>query len=544
MTSMRKSVRLLASITFGILAAIALFVVNVLSNYPQVCGRTLAPWATLADRLLFLPTIWVTSPLDSLLGVTGHPGAIWVSVIIEEVLLAVCYAIVFDSLIRRRVTQRFRSLRRGVPVIAGVVLLLVAVSIWARQQLNQRDFGKPIVHDSADVALVLKSPEQSAALTLRIAKEISVPGDSAVIARSGIPPLILTPGTFSRDVRDGPGIVYALRGDVLVPTGGVWPTPLTGTEPRIALGSADPIVVISGSARAGFGTNELRAIPFSALASGKGVGDAVSLPEGMQSPMLLRADKHLVATGFTYGSDTANAAVLPFEGRTEGQSLLSILDLSTPSSPVLIGAVSNFGDHQTNNLASAATEDGVVHLLGTEVSVEHNNSARVVYMQFDPHNHRWLDHRVLFVRTSFTSSINPRLVATLSGVDAFWLPEAGGSTLKDDGLYALHIGETTTWRLTSRRGEYAVLPDADGNGALLVGVAEKPNEDGRIRWFVRRKAIWYSAGETNLGKIVYTLIIDGTEPFALWRDEATQTIRAAFRSEKGLIVADITLPPG
>jgi len=248
----------------------------------------------------------------------------------------------------------------------------------------------------------------------------------------------------------------------------------------------------------------------------------------------------LLVTGYTYErGDERIVAAAPGLGEEQAQNI-AIYDVAG-AKPMMLAVVESFSEHAENNLASAATSDGVVHLIATEVLVGRGNTSRVHHLRFDPRRREWIGDDVLFVRSEFTSTNTPRVVAAGTTVDAFWLPEGGQDQLKSDGLYAHRIGEPTTWRLTDRRGEYAILPNADGRGALLVGVAMNPSREGRVRWFLRRGGTWSSAGESDFGMKLYTLNTTGTEPFALWRDRSG-SIRAAFLASGKLVIAELKLP--
>ena len=208
--------------------------------------------------------------------------------------------------------------------------------------------------------------------------------------------------------------------------------------------------------------------------------------------------------------------------------------------PAVRAIAEGVSEHTTSNLSAGVTEDGIVHLLAAAV-FGRDNQSRVYHLRFDPGKSEWLESEVLFERSDFTGSITPCLVAEGRTVDAFWLRESGRDTLASNGLYAYRIGESAAWRLTNATGDYTVLPNADGHGALLVGVAINPHEDGRILWFIRRGDVWKTAGEIDLGVKLYTLCTSGNEPFALWRDPSG-TIHAALLAEGGLHLIDLKLP--
>lgn len=411
-----------------------------------------------------------------------------------------------------------------VPTLAVLVLFLSAFPSLLAQEAQ----------------LEIRNPEQGAAVRVLRTHTINVSGDSHVFGRSGFDLLVISPGTFDRTTLSERGTLAAIRGQRIQTLQGPWSISLTGVEPRATLGDRDPFVVITSSASGGYGSEIIRAMPLSDMLDGKSEAVARLLPTGFRSPLLVRSGIRLVATGYGYEPKTPNAvAMLPREGKEDSQNL-TLYDMAG-GTPIMLGIIEHFSEHAENNLASGSTRDGVIHMIATEVLVSQGNRARVHHLRFDPAKRQWLGDSIIFDRSQFTSMITPRLVTAENIVDAFWLPEGGSEKLSTDGLYARRIGEPSTWRLTDSRGEYSILPNADGHGSLLVGVAIHPSEDGKIRWFIRRGEHWKAAGETDLARTVYTLSIDGTEPFALWRDPGGG-VHAAFVAETGLIVADLQIP--
>jgi len=369
---------------------------------------------------------------------------------------------------------------------------------------------------------------------------IPVAGDSKVFARSGFDPLVLIPGELDRKTSDWHGPLGRIRGDRLEKMSGEWSIAAGGSEPRATLGDREPFVVITGSETGGYGTEPVRAMMLHDLLAGKAEAAAMTLPTGLRSPSLVRSGIRLLAIGYTFEEPAESAVKGPPGAGVEQAQNLVIYDLAG-GRPVMLATIERFSEHAENNLAAGVTNDGVVNLIATEVLVSQGNPSRVHFLQFDPRKQAWIGDRVLFERPEFTSTLTPRIVVQGAAVDAFWLPEGGARQLKSDGLYAHRIGEAKTWRLTGARAEYAVLPNADGHGALLVGVAVNPSADGKVRWFLRRGDTWTANGETDLGVTLYTLTNTGTDPFALWRDDAGN-VHAAFESDEKLRIVDLKLP--
>jgi hypothetical protein len=420
-----------------------------------------------------------------------------------------------------------RRLRRGTRTV--VLPALVVLVLATPYLLDRMTRTQPVLTSDT------RRPAPGAVVALTNRRTIAVPGDSSAFARSGSPLLVFLPGT--RRGEDGESGVALVRGDHLERLDGHWTISLTGVDLRSTLDSDDPIVVVSGGPAVP-GSEQARAISFTRLIAGASESEAMNLPTGLAAPAVVRARGGLLAAGLMT-ADTGLVGAMVRQLRDKGLKDLDIYELRGPA-PGRIATIKGFTDDGVD-LAAAVTPDGVVHLLATEARTSERARSSVRYLQFDPATRTWSPEQTLWARDDFTSSLEPRFVTTEGTLDAFWLADAGSDTLPTDGLYATRIGEAVAWRLTTTRGEYAVLPNADGHGALLVGVAMAPSEDGRIRWFIRRGKSWASAGETDLGTTLYTLTSEGTEPFALWRDPSTGSISAAFSARAGLLVCDVVL---
>ncbi len=431
--------------------------------------------------------------------------------------------LVADAIVATGTVRRLQR-RTSTFVFAGLVILAL-VTPYLLDRLTRT---KPVM--SADT----QKPAPGALVALTNRRTIAVPGDSSVFARSGSPLLVVLAG--AKPGEDGSGLAL-VRGDRLEPMNGHWTIGSTGVDLRSTLDGDDPIVVVPGGPALP-GSEEARAISLKSLVAGGSESVAANLPTGLHAPTVVRVRGRLLAAGYTTEEASVVGAMVR-QLRDKGPRDLDIYELGGPVRGK-IATIKGFTDDGVD-LAAAVTPDGVVHLLSTEARTSERARSSVRYLQFDPATRTWSPERALWAREDYTSSLEPRLVATGRTLDAFWLAEAGNDTLPTDGLYTARIGEAVTWRLTTSRGEYAVLPDADGHGALLVGVAIAPSEDGRIRWFVRSGNSWASAGETNLGTTLYTLTSQGTEPFALWLDPSTGIIRAAFRAMDSLLICDVVL---
>lgn len=397
-----------------------------------------------------------------------------------------------------------------------------------------------VVLMAADVTPTIRVPRRGPAVKLAATHTVPVPGDSSVFARSGFDPLLLIPGEMDRSTFESRGPLASIRAGKLEKMNGLWSIGLSGSEVRATLGDQEPFVVIRGSASGGYGSEPVHAMILHDLLAGKGEAEALDLPTGLRSPSLIRSGIRLFVTGYTYEEPSDRTVkATPGLGEEQAQNLV-IYDLAG-GRPVMLAMVERFSEHAENNLAAGVTKDGVLNFVATEVLVSHGNSSRVHLLRFDPSKRAWLGDQILFDRPEFTSTITPRVVTEGSTIDAFWSLHGGATKQKSDGLYAYRAGERAIWRLMETRGEYAVLPNADGRGAMLVGVAVNPSEDGKIRWFIRRGDEWKAAGETDLGVKLYTLTNTGTDPFALWRDTAGK-VHAAFAGIDELRIIDLKLP--
>ena len=95
-------------------------------------------------------------------------------------------------------------------------------------------------------------------------------------------------------------------------------------------------------------------------------------------------------------------------------------DLQVARGSKVLGTMPRFSDHTLNNAAVTRTSDGILHILGTEVLISHDNSSRVHYLRFDPAQSRWLGDDLLMVRAKFTSTSTPKIACIGESVDAFW----------------------------------------------------------------------------------------------------------------------------
>src|SRR5437867_721853 len=257
--------------------------------------------------------------------------------------------------------------------------------------------------------------------------------DLSIIAREGVPPLTISVKTnYIREPQFHTTIEYILYRvfpDHLealpnIPIAGTDMTPVG--EPRCAYGAASGVLVaLSGSHGRAFNTMSLTSLSIS------------------PAPVDLDSQQAIVAPEGTY-----------FVGIAGG-------DLQVNRGAEVLGSIPKFSDHTLNNAAFVRTSDGILHILGTEVLIPHENSSRVHYMRFEPRSKRWLSNDVLMVRAKFTSTSTPRIARAGDAVDAFWHTDGGATPTPEDGIYARRIGEADTWHLIAERSEFVVLEDAD-----------------------------------------------------------------------------------
>jgi hypothetical protein len=494
-------------------------------------GACLGGWArtppiAVSATLVILPMLLGIVQFERMYGQPHSPEGVLLAgaqIALRIGLLVVDGAVALGAWMLADAAVSGRSRWNAVPVVS---MVLVVLSIpYGVDQLTRVRFEQ-----SPD----LKQPVPGAAVTLRNRREVAVPSDSKTFARSGSELLVVLPG----DVRGeaGEGGIAVLRGNRLEGVRGAWRISVSGADLRSTLDGDDPFLVVPSGPELP-GLEAARTVSLKALIAGRSDSEAIDLPTGLDASVVARAGGRVLAAGYVNSEDGLAGTVVRLL-RDQGGRDLELHDLRG-FKPTRVAAIEGFPDGGVN-LAAAATADGIVHFLATEARISQRVPSSVRHLQFDCAALRWRPDQLLWASAADTQELAPRLVSTGPTLDAFWLAQALSDPVPTDGLYAKRIGEVDTWRLTAGRGEYAVLPDADGHGALLVGVATSPSENGRIRWFVRRGTSWLSAGETDIGTTVYTLT-SGTEPFALWRDPEAGAIHAAFSANNSMLLFDVVL---
>ncbi|PYQ57923.1 MAG: hypothetical protein DMF58_16990 [Acidobacteria bacterium] len=487
-------------------------------NLPMICGRVLAPWAYAAEQIVFLPTIWLTRPLDQWLESQNFGMAITVGSAIETAFLATIYSGIIYLLLRRRFIEALeRFIRRFGWAALAIVAAMIGSSVWLRTQLHAADYGAPLTHDSPTVNLNIRIPiESDQKITASAIRSLPLPEleNASIIARDGAPPLLISvktnyirePSFHTRDEY----VLYRVFADHLqalpnVPIPGNDSTPIG--EPRCPYGPASEVLVALPGAHG----SHFRSMSLISPSLSPGEID-------LGSPQIIASKD-----GNYYAGFDSNDLQLLRDGE-------------------LLTTLPNFSDHNLNNAALTRTSDGILHILATAVLIPHENSSRVHYLRFDPRSKRVLGNDVLMVRAKFTSTSTPRIARSGDAVDAYWHTDGGSTTLPEDGVYAHRIGEHDAWHLISERAEFVVLEDADGGGGTLVGAATHPSESGIVRWFYRKAGKWFDLGQTDAGEKLYTMVNTGTEPFAVWRGETPGTVHAAFYALSHIVVEDLQLP--
>ena len=519
-------------------------------NMGAVCGRVLAPWAYSLEALLFLPTIWLTRPLDVYWQTKGYGLSILIGSIVETLVLATLYSWLVHVLLRRTLLDSVgRFLRRFRWGLVGLVCAMGAGAIWARTSLAREDHGAPLKHDAEKVNLTVRKPETRPDVRIRLGESRSFPlaegADGwSVLAREGASPLAID--VASEVIREPK---FSMKNRLLFSTissSGLsssrevaLPDALSDLklEVRCASGNASGVLALLGCSLGRGG--DLLAINF-----------AGREPTAVRGPVELESASALIGRDATYfvgfwwegkGVRTDRTRTLEYESRSPRGANLAIVRMAGGVTE-LVADARRFSEHETNNLAAAMTPDGVIHVVGTEVAVSHENSSRVHHLAFDPKAGKWVAHEILAVRTGFTSESTPRVTAQGARVDAYWSVDAGQRSLPEDGLWARRIGEAETWHLLEKSGSFMVLPNADGEGGDLVASPVERFEGGRVRWLFRKGAEWLDLGETDAGAKLYASSISGTEPFSLWRGDRPGLVHACFRAEGRLVVLDLELP--
>ena len=475
-------------------------------NIPAICGRVLAPWAFLAERIIFFPTIWLTRPLDAWLDMKHASKAITIGSVIETIVLATLYSSIVYLLLRRHLIESTKRFVRNFrwPLVA-IVAIMIGSSIWLRAQLNDADYGVPLTHESPTTALNIHRPivsEQKIAMVAMRTIPVAQLENVSIVAREGALPALI--GVKTDYVHDSVYVFQRLRSDhfeapaeLPIPGGSI---PLG--ELRCAYGSASEVrVVLPGSQGGQFRSMSL------------------VTPDLVLEPAFL--DSAEIVDGYAAGYHFKDLQI------TQGAEVLTTLP--------------DFSDHNLNNAALTRTPDGLLHVLATAVLMSHDNSSRVHYLRFDPKSKKLLSNDVLMVRPQFTSTSTPRIARSGKDIDAYWHTDGGARPLPEDGIYAHRIGTHDAWHLIAETSEFAVLQDADSDGGTLVGAATRANESGVVRWFYRRHDQWYDIGQTDANEKLYTMVNTGTEPFALWRGDGV--VHAAFYGLSNVVVEDLQIPP-
>jgi len=70
----------------------------------------------------------------------------------------------------------------------------------------------------------------------------------------------------------------------------------------------------------------------------------------------------------------------------------------------LAGWGKHFGNHAQMNVDAVMADDGVIHIIGSEVIVRNDNQMRVHYLRFDTRTGRWLTDKILEKESRFVST--------------------------------------------------------------------------------------------------------------------------------------------
>ena len=519
---------------------------------PQYSPGTLADLATSLLAALVLGAFLGSWARQRAIAVTGSVISIGALVVLSHLLL---FSASRDS---------GASPESGMFALAGAVVVCLRVFLEATVALGAWSFGEAIARRSgshptatrtrtlliataAACTLVTpplvdviqrerptdqtgwKVPGVGVAVTATRISRVPVEGESSVFARSGADLLVVTGG----EARP----LQVLRGDRLDPIEVSWaPTPSV-EDLRCTLDD-QPFLVLPGNFWSPFNPTPGLAVSVRETSQGSQAAQPLRLPTPMEAPLVVDSGRHVLAAGYARrggGSWTALVRGLRDEGLLDLQ--VWSLALEKPQLLTTIPAL----DDSSPDLAASGDDHGLLHLVVTWPRPSDGDVSIVRYREFDPVRRAWQNEQLLWARRTWTSRLKPRLFRTNGVLVAAWLAESGNDLPASDGLYVRALGDGVTWHLANVHGEYSVLPDADGRGGVLVGVATNPSMDGRVRWFLLRGSTWTANGGTDFGERLYTLGMSGTEPFALWRD-AQGTVRAAFRTEGHILLADLSLP--
>lgn len=108
----------------------------------------------LLEKVLFLPTIWVTKPLAS---IAWERGWLDLMTLAEVSLLSAAYGMMAALTVARQWTWGLQLVRRARWWLAGVFAILVVVSLWARLDgghgLRYRELHTPSPAEAGDAGV-------------------------------------------------------------------------------------------------------------------------------------------------------------------------------------------------------------------------------------------------------------------------------------------------------------------------------------------------------------------------------------------------------
>jgi hypothetical protein len=508
------------------------------TNLPTICGIGPQAWGRFVEVVLFAPTIWVTQPLDKALVANRLGGLVTLVSLAEILALSALYGWILYQLLRRRLRARLTRIWSRRARLAVLVGLAAVVSIAARLEVHRRDFRRDI-ESTSKASAVEKSPAKaSGAVTIVSTREISWPGEAALLARGSGGALIferrrayqqspsfavrdsLVIARILEDGTPGPPIVHSIEGEL----GG-------GAEPRGPLGGIqDGIVVVEG----GHGGQIV-------LVAADQSAAPVPVDLYLNSPLAFGSNESawLVGLGGGWPGEGTAKRLETHRNRSGARESLGVFSREHGGKPVLRGLVPEFGDHATNNLDAVMTSDGSIEILGSEVVLGSDNASRIHLLRFRTGTGEWEGFETLAVRGTFTSSVRTRIALTAEGPVALWNWDGGARRFPEDGLWSRARGEPAAWHLSRDSGAFAAA--ADGSGGLVV--AATVGDTGQLRWYSRARGVWTWWGETALPGEIYTHSITGSDSFVVERGTDPGSFRAVVRRPGGFLVQEVRLRP-